>query len=115
MTQPLAMRVTRDSSPLCIKILDRDDSAWVILQGEADIATLGDLEAALAHLELDDAKPVHLDVTELTFADVATIRRLAIFAQRARQAGHSVRTCGARPGLRKVANILRLQVDLALF
>ena len=114
MTQQPVVADSSRASTLSVQVLNRDDNAWVILRGEADIATLGDLEAALTHVELHDRKPVNLDVTELTFADVATVRRLALFAHQARQAGHSVRTCGATPALRKVADILGFHTDLGL-
>lgn len=102
------------TSTLSVRVVDRDSGVWVILRGEADIVTLGDLEAALARVELDVPGPVHLDVTELTFADVATIRTLAVFARRAAWAGHVVRTYGARPTLRKVATILGFHSDLGI-
>ncbi|MFC5178548.1 STAS domain-containing protein [Nocardioides taihuensis] len=102
------------TSTLGVRVLDRDDGVWVILRGEADIATLAELEAALARVELDVPGPVHLDVTELTFADVATIRSLATFARGAARTGHGVRTYGSGPTLRKVATILGFDTDLGI-
>lgn len=103
-----------DVNNLRIETATGEDIAWVTLHGEADISTLGDLEAALEHVELNGATAVHLHVTELEFADIATIRRLTAFARRAKQTGHEVQTCGANPTLRKVARLLRVHDDLGL-
>jgi anti-anti-sigma regulatory factor len=88
--------------------------ALLILQGEADLSTLQHLETALSRLDLTDIQAVHLDLSELQFADVATIRELAVFARQAKQAGRTVLTCGASPTLRKVASILHFHIDLGL-
>lgn len=103
-----------DVNSLRIETATGEDIAWVTLQGEADLSTLRNLEAALEHLDLDGASAVHLHVTELDFADIATIRRLTAFAKRAKQTGHEVRTCGANPTLRKVARLLSVHDDLGL-
>lgn len=99
---------------LRIETIRGEDIAWVNLRGQADIATLRDLEAALEHVELDGAGCVHLHVNDLDFADVATIRRLTVFAKQAKRAGREVKTCGANPTLRKVARLLRVHEDLGL-
>ena len=114
MTQRSVLAVSTHAPTLRVQIVNLDASVWVILQGEADIATLQDLKAALANVELNDPRPLYLDVTDLTFADVATIHQLAMFAQQARQSGNSVRTCGARPTLRKAASILGFHTDLGI-
>ncbi len=103
-----------DPHPLRVETLKRDDAAWVILQGEADLATLQDLETALARIPLDDAKVVHLHLDRLTFADVATLRRLTAFARNAKLSGHDIQTCGANAMIRKVARLLAVHEDLGL-
>lgn len=101
-------------SRLRVETVHREDAFWLVLRGEADIATLEQLEDALAHVELDRAKPVHLHLTDLDFADVATLRELTNFARQAKQAGHDIKTCGATPTLRKVALLLSLHQDLGI-
>ena len=103
-----------DVNNLRIETIKGEDIAWVVLQGEADISTLRDLEAALEQVDLDGAKSVHLHVTELDFADAATIRRLTVFARQVKRTGYDVQTCGASPTLRKVAHLLRVHEDLGL-
>lgn len=103
-----------DEHNLRIETIKREDIAWVILQGEADIATLRDLEAALEHVELDGVKSVHLHVSELDFADAATIRRLTAFAKQAKRTGHDIKTCGAKPAFRKITRLFEVQDDLGL-
>ena len=99
---------------LRIETIGGDDVVQVVLRGEADIATLEDLDAALEHLELDGAKLVHLDLTGLDFADVATVRRLAVFARQAKRTGHDVNACGASQILRKVAGVVDDQDELGI-
>ena len=89
-------------------------AVWISIRGEADISTLERLEAALDDIELNGAKSVRLDVTELAFADAATIRRLTIFAIRAKETGHDVETCGAGPTFRMVARLLGVRDHLGL-
>jgi anti-anti-sigma factor len=103
-----------DVHRLGVETNDNQDAAWVILHGEADIATLQHLEAALTRIELDGAKPVHLHVADLDFADVATLQLLTAFARQAKQVGHDVKTCGASPTLRKVARLMSVHDDLGL-
>ena len=83
-----------------------DGVVTIILRGEADIATIDRFEATLERVEIDGARAVHVDLSELEFADVATLRHLIRFAHRARSSGHRVTCGGARPVLRKVAGLL---------
>ncbi len=86
----------------------------ITIRGEADVSTLERLEAALDDVELNGARSVTLDVTELGFADAATLRRLTVFAVRAKETGHDVTTCGASPTFRTVASLLGLRDHLGL-
>jgi anti-anti-sigma factor len=103
-----------DVHSLKIETIEGEDVAWVILQGEADIATLRDLEVALDQVELDDIECVHLDLSELRFADVSTIRGLAFFAKRVKQSGRNIEALGANPTLRMVARLCDTRDDLGL-
>jgi anti-anti-sigma regulatory factor len=86
----------------------------ITLRGEADFATVERLEATLEQVELAGDRAVHVDLTELDFADVAILRQLMLFAQRARGRGHQVTTGGARPVLRKIAGLLGGEDTLGL-
>ena len=86
----------------------------ICIRGEADISTLERLEAALDDVRLNGAKSVHLDLSELDFADAATLRRLTVFAIRAKETGHEVTTGGASPTLRTFAGLLGLGDHLGL-
>jgi anti-anti-sigma factor len=83
-----------------------DGVVTLVLRGEADIASVDRLEATLTRVEMDGARAVHVDLTELEFADVAAVRHLVLFARRARDNGHRVTSCGARPVLRRLAALL---------
>jgi anti-anti-sigma factor len=86
----------------------------VALHGECDFSTIHELDQVLRSITLDGAPMVHLDLTDLAFADVATIRRLAAFTGNAKRTGHEVTTSGAHHTLRKVAELLHTQDDLGL-
>jgi anti-anti-sigma factor len=103
-----------DVRPLSVQIIQHDSVARVVLRGEADISTLEQLDAALDLAKLHRIRALQLQVSELTFADAAAIRRLTLFASQARQTGRRVETCGANPTLRKVARLLNVQGELGL-
>jgi anti-anti-sigma factor len=103
-----------DGVRLGIETRQQDGVVTLVLLGEADIATVDRLEATLAQIEVDGVRAVHVDLTELDFADVATLRQLMLFARRARSNGHQVTTGGARPVLRKVAVLLGGEDTLGL-
>jgi anti-anti-sigma factor len=95
-----------DGPLLHIEALNHDGIAWIAIRGEADLASWPDLEAALSCAGLNGVRSAHLNLAGLTFADVGSLRRLAAFAGRVRQAGGYVDACGARPTVRKVTRML---------
>ena len=60
------------------------------LAGEADFSVLGDLAGALQGVTLRRGQEVRLDVRRLQFADVACMRALIRFAERAEHLGARV-------------------------
>lgn len=103
-----------DDRRLRVQTLVSGDTACVVLEGEGDISTLADLDAALTGLDLRDARFVRIDLAALTFADAATIRELTGFARQATRTGCDVRTSGASPVLRRVTEVLAVQRDLGI-
>ena len=93
---------------------DPSTCVWLLLRGEADIATAAELDTALEAVHLGEHQSVHLHVGELEFVDVATLRQLTLFARRAREAGHTVMTCRAELTLRRVAELLGIQDELGV-
>jgi anti-anti-sigma regulatory factor len=103
------------SSTLRIDTTDRGPAAfWLTLSGEADIATLAELEEALARVHLHGAQSVHLHLADLKFCGVETIDRLSNFARHARRAGHEVMSCRANLFVHRVANLLECRQELGL-
>lgn len=101
-------------APLRVETITDEDTIRILIHGEADIANVNHLDAALTAIQLDGAKSVLLDVSDLDFFDVAALRRLLVFAQSMKQDGRDITTCGATPILRDVAHTLELQGDLGL-
>lgn len=97
-----------------IEVRRNNEIAWIILEGEADISTMEDLESALDLDDLRDVTSLHLHVKGLDFLDLTTVRRLTVFAKGARQSGHRIRTCGASPTFRLLARLLGVREDLGL-
>lgn len=87
---------------------------WVVLSGEADIATRAQLQETLAGLDLHDTESLHLHLSQLEFCDVASLRQLGDFALRARQTGHQVMTCRPSWSVRRVATLLDYTHDLGI-
>lgn len=70
---------------------DTSDGAWRIrLVGEADFSVLDDLTGALQGVTVRRGQEVLLDVGRLQFADVACMRALIRFAERAERLGARV-------------------------
>lgn len=103
-----------DATQLHVETITHPSSVWILLRGEADIASAADLDSALNAVQLAQYQSVHLHVGELGYADVRTLCQLALFARRARGAGHTVMTCRAKPTLRRVAAHLGLHDELGL-
>ena len=99
---------------LRVEMIDTGSAAWIILDGEADIANLEHLDSLLDGIELNGMKTVHLDVSGLGFFDVAALRRFTTFARRLRQSGRDLTTRGATPLFHRVAALLRVHDDLGL-
>ncbi len=99
---------------LSVEAFHDENAAWIIIHGEADIANVDHLEAALDSIHLDGAKTVKLQVSDLTFVDVASLRQLTTFTRRMKQGGRTVLTVGARPTLQRMAIELDVQDELGL-
>ena len=70
---------------------DASDGAWHIrLDGEADFSVLDDLTGALQGVTVRQGQQVRLDVARLRFADVASMRALIQFTERAERLGARV-------------------------
>ena len=78
----------------------------VRIGGEIDVSTLGNLRAALAAVELDAARSVHLDLQDLAFCDSAAADLLLDFTRTATRAGRRTTICGAKPTIRRLLSLL---------
>lgn len=103
-----------DASQLSVDTVTHPSSVWILLRGEADMATAAELHTALDAVQLARHQSVHLHVGELGYADVRTLCQLALFARRARGAGHAVMTCRANPTMRRVAEHLGIHDELGV-
>ena len=83
-----------------------DDTLWVELRGEADVATHDHLRASFAQLPLDGKGAVHLRVRELTFCDTRAFCLIVAFAARVQQRGRRLTTHGASDTVRKISAAL---------
>ena len=99
---------------LTIETVSSELAAWITVHGEADIANVDQLKAALASVELAGRESVHIHVYDLQFADVASVRELAIFAIRAKQSGVTITICGAQPRLHRLARLMQVDGELGL-
>jgi ABC-type transporter Mla MlaB component len=103
-----------DLELLHVQVHKAPGTLCVLIDGEVDFCTLGQLGLPLSDVVLDDGVLVQVDLTHLSFADGAALRLLGGFASQARRAGHCVRTSGASQTLRKAAAILDVADDLGL-
>jgi anti-anti-sigma factor len=110
------MTASSDSGDARLRVesINDEEAAWIIIHGEVDIANVEHLEAALASIQLDGAKSVHIDASNLDFVDVAALRQLADFAGQVKRTGRDISLERAQPLLHEVARALRFQDDLGL-
>lgn len=85
---------------------------WVRLRGEADLGNHEQLHFGLTQVQLDGAKAVHLELTELTFCDLCALRHLVAFAAKVREAGRELFSHGACPTIKKIARLLNVAHEL---
>ena len=83
-----------------------DDTLWVVLRGEADVATHDHLRAFLEQIPLDGKGAVHLRLPELTFCDTRAFGHIVAFAARVHQRGRRLTTHGASGTVRKMSAVL---------
>jgi len=110
-TAVAAPRSARPALPLRIESITSIHHASILLIGEADFATVDQLDAALATIGPAETRAVHLHVAELHFV-AAAMHHLASFARHVRRLGHNLNTCGANATFTKVARVLHVHDDL---
>ena len=99
---------------LRVETITDGETIRIAIQGEADIANVDHLDAALTGIPFDGIRSVQIDASGLDFFDVAVLRRLTVFAQSVKQTGRDITTCGAPPILHDLTRMLGLQDDLGL-
>jgi ABC-type transporter Mla MlaB component len=77
------------------------------LDGEADLAVLDELDAALGAIDLRAVTDVRIDASGLTFIDLGCVRSLVDLATRAERAGATVSVEHAPRTLRLVLEHVR--------
>jgi anti-anti-sigma factor len=103
-----------DDKRLRVETMNNEDGARIIIHGEVDIANVEHFEAALASIQLDGTRSVHIDASNLDFFDVAALRQLADFVRRVKQTGRDISLKGAQPLLHEVARALKVHDEFGL-
>jgi anti-anti-sigma factor len=104
----------RGAARLRIETLGDASAARIVLRGEVDAADVDQLKTALDNIQMDGARTVELDVSDLGFVDVAALRALTAFAHQVKRTGRTVVTRGAGPTLSRIAQVLGVNNDLGL-
>ena len=83
--------------------LDRADGLiTVVLTGEVDVLTVGQVRSALADAIAARPRSVVVDLSELSFIDSTGLGALVFGFQRARDAGITFRLAGPSAGVRQI-------------
>jgi anti-anti-sigma factor len=83
-----------------------DGKATIRVRGELDIATADQAYAYLRDVvDNQDAGPLMMNLSELSFCDAAGLGVLARVAGHARRAGRSLKLTAARPALLRIMHI----------
>jgi len=84
------------------------DHAELALTGELDRAAVHHVRDAIREITVRPGRFVHLDLSELSFTDVAGTRALYQATAALQRMGRDVEITGMQPAVRRVANILGL-------
>jgi anti-sigma B factor antagonist len=91
----------------------RGDATWLLPDGELDVATAPELEAALDAALANGARRIVCDLRGLTFADSTGISRLVVAARRARRDGFTLELVLAREGaVARVVELMQIREGL---
>ncbi|HEU4512915.1 MAG TPA: STAS domain-containing protein [Nocardioidaceae bacterium] len=105
-TDPLAPT----AQDLQVRTRRTDNTLWIELCGEIDLASHPRLTKTLSSVTLDEVDTLGLDLGALTFCDARGLCYLLDVAQRARSAGHEVVARAATGTIRKMTRILGYEV-----
>ncbi|WP_345201635.1 STAS domain-containing protein [Fodinibacter luteus] len=114
MAPPVTLTDRDDVENLRVQTVKDEHHLRVVIHGECDFSMVHQLDRSLPRVEDDPVPLIQLDLSELTFADTATIRALASFARYARRTGHDVHTFGVHPTMARVTALLHVRDDLGL-
>ncbi len=89
-------------SPLSMKRIYHDERPRLAVSGELDMATAPQLAAAIAGDERSRGAPPVLDLSRLSFMDVAGMRVLLDAARRAKRAGGALVVFNPQPPIRRL-------------
>ncbi len=95
-----------DASPLQIEATTSDHAIWITVRGEADIANHEQLQAALAAIDFDGTREVHLRLSDLTFCDVQALGHLVNFGSEVRRTGRDLAVHDANRLVQKVTRLI---------
>lgn len=98
---------------LRVTIVHDEGRALIVLAGQADPRTHRTLDLELAAARLAEASSVVLDLEQLSFTDVATVRRLALLGRLVMRSGRPFATRGASRMVRTIATAIAADSDLA--
>lgn len=110
----MTSRTDPDQGRLAVETHDEGNTTHIILRGEADDTNLADLETALAGIQPNGTHELQLEVSDLSFIDVAALRHLTLFARQMKETGREVKTRDAGPMLAQLIRLVGVEDDLGL-
>jgi anti-anti-sigma regulatory factor len=60
---------------LRVETIADSETTWIVIQGEADMSNVNQLDATLSGIQLDGSRFVRIEASGLAFFDVATLNR----------------------------------------
>jgi anti-sigma B factor antagonist len=98
--------------PLECVVALKDDTAWVRLVGELDLASVGGVEARLSDVARERPRELVLDLAELSFIDSSGLRLLAKWMKTTENADIAFSIVAPKPPVRRVFSITGLDALL---
>ncbi len=102
-----------EHSPLRVQTESRPGSLRLLVHGEIDIATVGDLVAGLEVAEASDARSIVLDLSQVSFLDSTGLSALVRGALRSSENGNRLSVVSS-PAVDRVVDLCGLRDRLPL-
>jgi|SRR5882724_11272475 len=93
-------------SPLRISVTAGETGPVVTLSGEADLSTAAELSEVLTHQVSSGSQHLTVDISELSFADSASVRTLVLAGRAMKDRGGALEVTNPKPAVARLLSLM---------